>query len=561
MRPERRITYDELMRLTDKLAAKVVNEILPKREIDSVWGVPTGGAVVAAMLRARLGYPMVDVPILTTPQGGSKTLVVDDICDSGETLKPWHEADVATAVLHVRPNSVMIPTVSVETTSDWITYPYEHKSGGRELITRMIERIGDDPKRPGLIDTPDRVLRAWQEIFFGYHGQPPKLQVFQEQTDEMVTLRDIDFVSFCVVGSTLVETPTGSWPIAHLQEGSWVYTFDEKRGKFTIAQASNIRVTRRNAELVRVYTDDRDTLLCTPDHKILTYRRGWIEAQNLLSGERVVALHRRSWGNGRPWINGVPEHSLVDQAMRGPLPSSCLVHHDDEVVWHNNPENLIRMSKAEHQREHAKRDGRGDRINAVTPRGTPKFERARRAGLKAHYNSSEFAEANDRRSESIKESWRRRKAGANHHIVAVTSVPWKEDVWCMSVPNHQNFVANGIVVHNCEHHILPFWGKAHVGYVPKDGKVLGLSKLARLVEYNSRRLQIQERLGAEIADAIQKACDAKGVGVVIEATHLCMVARGIKKDGCVMTTAVLRGAMRDLPEARQEFYNLIGKGR
>ncbi|KTD46735.1 GTP cyclohydrolase I [Legionella rubrilucens] len=108
----------------------------------------------------------------------------------------------------------------------------------------------------------------------------------------------------------------------------------------------------------------------------------------------------------------------------------------------------------------------------------------------------------------------------------------------------------------CEHHLLPFLGKCHVGYLP-SGKVLGLSKIARIVDYFARRLQIQERLTAEIAACIENITGARGVGVVIEAKHLCMMMRGVEKQNSVMTTSVMLGDMRNNSNTRSEFLKLI----
>lgn len=109
----------------------------------------------------------------------------------------------------------------------------------------------------------------------------------------------------------------------------------------------------------------------------------------------------------------------------------------------------------------------------------------------------------------------------------------------------------------CEHHLLPFLGKCHVGYLP-NGKVLGLSKIARIIDYYARRLQIQERLTTEIANCIVNITGARGVAVVIEARHLCMMMRGVEKQNSVMTTSVMLGDMRNQPSSRIEFLNLIG---
>lgn len=107
----------------------------------------------------------------------------------------------------------------------------------------------------------------------------------------------------------------------------------------------------------------------------------------------------------------------------------------------------------------------------------------------------------------------------------------------------------------CEHHLLPFLGKCHVGYLP-NGKVIGLSKIARIVDYFARRLQIQERLTSEIANCVASITGARGVAVVIEAKHLCMMMRGVEKQNSAMVTSVMLGDMRNNPTSRGEFLKL-----
>jgi GTP cyclohydrolase I len=108
----------------------------------------------------------------------------------------------------------------------------------------------------------------------------------------------------------------------------------------------------------------------------------------------------------------------------------------------------------------------------------------------------------------------------------------------------------------CEHHLLPFFGKVHVAYIP-NGKVIGLSKIPRLVEVFARRLQVQERLTTQIAETIQTAIQPQGVGVVVEARHLCMMMRGVEKQHSAAVTSSMLGCFRDGKETREEFLSLI----
>ena len=108
----------------------------------------------------------------------------------------------------------------------------------------------------------------------------------------------------------------------------------------------------------------------------------------------------------------------------------------------------------------------------------------------------------------------------------------------------------------CEHHMLPFFGKVHVAYIP-NGKVIGLSKIPRLVDVFARRLQVQERLTRQIADAIQEAIEPQGVGVVMEARHLCMMMRGVEKQHSSTVTSAMLGTFRDEQQTRNEFLSLV----
>ncbi|HYC50436.1 MAG TPA: GTP cyclohydrolase I FolE [Gemmatimonadaceae bacterium] len=131
--------------------------------------------------------------------------------------------------------------------------------------------------------------------------------------------------------------------------------------------------------------------------------------------------------------------------------------------------------------------------------------------------------------------------------------------------SHENMVmVRDIELYSlCEHHMLPFFGKAHVAYIP-NGRIVGLSKVARVVEVFARRLQVQERLTEQVAEAIEEVLQPQGVGVVIEAVHLCMMMRGVEKQNSRTITSALRGKFRDCPMTRNEFLSLahgVGSSR
>ena len=123
--------------------------------------------------------------------------------------------------------------------------------------------------------------------------------------------------------------------------------------------------------------------------------------------------------------------------------------------------------------------------------------------------------------------------------------------------NNEMVIVRDIELYSmCEHHLLPFLGRAHIAYLP-DGKVIGLSKIPRIVDMFARRLQIQEKLTQQIGNCVQEVTGAKGVAVVVEAKHLCAMMRGVEKQNSSMTTSMMLGRFRDDPRTRQEFLTLI----
>jgi GTP cyclohydrolase I len=442
-------------------------------------------------------------------------------------------------------------------------------------IKLILHGIGEDISREGLFDTPNRMSRAYAEIFAGY-GMDPEIilgRVFERETyDQIVLLKDIEFYSTCVIGSTFIETPKGRIPISRLTENEWVYCYNIEKQEFELRQCKSPKITRKNAELIRVYTD-KDTLICTLDHKILTFE-GWKQAKDLISGDRVVALTKGTTITNktmvRPYLNlpgdkQVSEHIFVYEKINGKLTEKENIHHIDYKCWNNDPKNLTKLRVQKHIALHAKYDKRGENFQTywgnLTEQERLEFEEKRKNGfykLHNNKNSQEYKNMIKQRSESVKKSWEKRKIltiSNNHRVICIEKLTWKEDVWCMEVPDFNNFIANGMVIHNCEHHMATFYGKCHVAYLPKD-KVVGVSKLARLVDIYSKRLQIQERMTEQISEAIMKYLQPKGCGVLVEAIHLCTRARGVSKQNTIMVTNSLKGVFLE-QAVREEFLRLI----
>ena len=153
----------------------------------------------------------------------------------------------------------------------------------------------EEALREGLQETPHRFAKAWRHWAGGYTEDPAEvLKVFEdgaEGCDQMVMVKDIPIYSKCVVGSTFVETPRGRVPIKRLKDGDLIYTMDPATFELSIVACQNPRITQRDAELVQIHTDN-DSLICTPDHKILKTDGTWVEAQHLKSNDRLASLYR-----------------------------------------------------------------------------------------------------------------------------------------------------------------------------------------------------------------------------------------------------------------------------
>jgi GTP cyclohydrolase I len=155
-------------------------------------------------------------------------------------------------------------------------------------------------------------------------------------------------------------------------------------------------------------------------------------------------------------------------------------------------------------------------------------------------------------------AWSNRFSGCSKPLAKIRSAKgWLERRVVLRAHSSEIILVKDIELYSlCEHHLIPFIGKAHVAYIP-NGKVVGLSKTARIVDMFARRLQIQENLTMQIADALMKALHPRGVGVVIEAKHLCMMMRGVEKQNSVMKTSCLLGVFKEDARTRSEFLSLL----
>lgn len=184
------ISWDEIQTEAIRLTARWASR---RNTLTGVYGVPTGGAPVATLVAGHLELPIMDDPDPTT-------LVVDDLVDSGRTLEPFHRMGRYTDTLFRKPHSPSHLAPEATELDAWICFPWERSAGApTDAVTRLIEWVGENPDREGLIDTPNRVVKAWRELTEGYDHNPADIlsTVFDEPCDQMVILDRIDFTSLC----------------------------------------------------------------------------------------------------------------------------------------------------------------------------------------------------------------------------------------------------------------------------------------------------------------------------------------------------------------------------
>jgi GTP cyclohydrolase I len=459
--------------------------------------------------------------------------------------------------------------------------PFDHDKVERG-VRLILEGIGEDLDRDGLRDTPTRVARMYEEITSGLRQDPTQVlqAVFEEGHDEMVMIRDIPIYSLCVPSKQVVNAVGGAKQALEVRVGDELWTLVDGRAQATRVTRIQARKTR---ELVEVRTEE-GRFRVTPDHPFAT-PQGWTEAKDLagtfvewtaprsLCRPRYAPTVGYEFGYARPvagyrvrivssyladlvrqYVGGDAHH------LRQRFPKVVL---DDESTFSGFLEGYV--------------DGDGCRSGptgrVVTSSNVPFLIDL------AEIIGANFTPRTDVASRLyIADSWMRRHGfeRESHRTALIESrwVPVEEvrtirtngskpfTVYSFTCEPHPTFLIGGHLSHNCEHHLAVFFGKAHVAYIPNEqGRITGLSKLARLVDGLARRPQVQERLTAQIADAMVERLEPRGALVVIEAEHLCMTMRGVRKPGAITVTSAVRGSFRDSMSTRMEAMNLLGVTR
>ena len=371
-------------------------------------------------------------------------------------------------------------------------------------IRELLIACGEDPEREGLRDTPARVARSYHELFAGLYTDPEAVleKTFDESHEELVLVTDIPMYSTCVPSEQTVDTVTGRRQARDVQVGDYLWTLVDGRTVDTeVVQISS----HRTRDLVEVTTEE-GRFQVTPDHPLAT-PHGWMEANDVAGTQIEWTPDRFKTAKGSTIVSAKAPflREFADVTGARLTPESGAASHLDTDGW------LIRH------------------------------------GFPRESHRTDLVESKWVRVESVRPS---RTDGANPYTV-----------YSFTCEPHPTFLVDGHLTHNCEHHLVPFHGVAHVGYIPNsNGRVTGLSKLARLVDLYARRPQVQERLTSQIADSLMTKLEPRGAIVVIEAEHLCMAMRGVRKPGARTTTSAVRGIFKTSATSRAEAIELI-KGR
>lgn len=473
-------------------------------------------------------------------------------------------------------------------------------------VTReFLEVMGEDPKREGLRDTPRRVADMYAELTEGYSMNPKEIlsREWNEVTG-MVIAKEIDFFSLCVPSKQLVNAVNGVKPAAKVRVGDKLWTLNEGR----VAETAVCAISKRKSlDLVEVTTTE-GTFRVTPDHPFAT-PDGWVEATRL-EGKQVEWTFPRSLCRVRyrPKTGHPLGYSIGATFSDGSVGPRCLsLVVNDHQFARKFAESIEDAFGVECEIEDVKRpsgylhrpiagsrvvlnsracmqgfidgyvDGDGYRVKntkgSTIVSGNIEFLREIAVVIGARFTPSKqpgsklyISDRWDRPGWFDKHGFRQedhRTDLIESEYVDVLSVKriragWRKPytVYSFTCSPHPTFLIGGHLSHNCEHHLLPFYGKVHIGYIPSRA-VVGISKLVRLVDCYSKRLQLQERMTKQIVDAMNENLHPYGVAVVVQARHLCMQMRGVKNSADIVTSE-LRGQFERL-ETRNEFFEMLRK--
>jgi len=397
-----------------------------------------------------------------------------------------------------------------------------------KAVREILIAVGEDPDREGLQRTPARVARAYAELFAGLRVDPRQVltTAFEANHEELVLVRDIEVFSLCVPGEQLVNVVGGARPARDVMVGDQLWTLVDGEVRRTDVTDIGVRKTRQLVEV----TTARGAVRTTPDHPFAT-ADGWVEAKDL-AGQVVEWTSPRRLRRGRhaPAVNDRGNVATRVAAIARP----------SGYPGRPTPGSRVRVVGG---------DGHGRIVvSGYVPSLASTFSIADGWARKHGFRQE------DHRTALHESEWVRVKDV--RPVDATGDEPFA--VYSFTCEPFPTYLVDGHLTHNCEHHLLPFIGTAHIGYIPGEhGRITGLSKLARMVEVFARRPQVQERLTAQIADLLLERLDPRGVIAVLECEHMCIAMRGIQKAGSRTITSAVRGLFQYDAKSRAEAMSLI----
>jgi GTP cyclohydrolase I len=464
-----------------------------------------------------------------------------------------------------------------------------------ECTTRLLLRLmGEDPHREGLKRTPLRMKRSLQFLTSGYRQDPStilKRAFANVKHDEMVIVKDIDFYSLCIHGKSIVYTPHGYCFAASVRPGDRLLTVDPATKTLTETEVLATSVSKHR-ERFRIRFSNGRSLILTGDHPVYVRDKGFVPAGELRKGELVLGVHSQSLDRPvyTPRLNYTLGYVLGTIASDGSSDSGRRLRLEvNELAFAKKfaeqmedafgieahvepirkpsgflgreiPQDRVQVCSS-FIREVVRGFLGGDTHSHVDHIGN---------GTSRVYVSKRWFQPRNP-AKGFKHGFEPRPQAAHLQRVladVMTRVYRVESIIreCATLKSytmynfecspHHSFLANGVLVKNCEHHLLPFFGKCHIAYVPGD-KLIGLSKIPRLVDAFAHRLQVQERLTTQIAGALNDQVRPLGVACVIEASHLCLMMRGVQKQNARAVTSSMLGVFRSSDKTRAEFLTLI----